>query len=241
MGIDARIAQCPARRRNISLMKRDRRDGDTTRQCVIRKNLNLACRDIPERLERRASRRFAARIKRDERTHERVGRRYSPHAQCAARDRRGALPLVEHEQPPRSGSDHRGVETRASSSQAFEKVLQGTHASRIEQVPLLLQNPRNSTFAGAGYLHDFARTRTHAARGEHACDLRRQSIARGRSHGAAEGIDRFAQALHHLRHLEPVRLESLISQIYAHIGIVLADKPTRVRSHATRNRGQVIE
>lgn len=73
MGIDARIAQCPARRRDVSLMKRDRRDGDTTRQCVVRKNLNLACRDIPERLERRTSRRFAARIKRDERAHERIG------------------------------------------------------------------------------------------------------------------------------------------------------------------------
>ena len=210
MGIDARVAQCPARRRDVSLMKRDRRGGNTTRQCVIRKNFNLACRDIPERLERRASRRFAARIKRDERTHERVGRRYSPHAQCTARDRRGALPLVEHEQPPRSGSDHRGVKTRASSSQAFEKVLQRTHASRIEQVPLLLQNPRNSTFAGAGYLHDFARTRPHATRSKHTCDLRRKSIARRGSCNSTKRINRLPQTLHHLCYIKPVRLESLI-------------------------------
>ena len=73
MGIDACIEQCPARRRDVSLMNPQRRDGDTTLQCVVRKNLNLACRDIPARLERLTSRRFAARTKRDERAHERIG------------------------------------------------------------------------------------------------------------------------------------------------------------------------
>ena len=77
-------------------------------------------------------------------------------------------------------------------------------------MPLLLQNPRNSTLAGAGYLHDFACARPHSTSSEHAGDLRRKSIARRGGCDSAKRINRLPQTLHHLRYIKPVRLESLI-------------------------------